>query len=76
MVLSIEQHEDSSLDMKTSIIPLEELPYTLSMVATISSQLGISTIQSNCPLSPIEYTGDNKTSAQVNSARVASPLVL
>lgn len=60
--------EDSNLDMKTPIVPLEELPYTLSMVATISSQLGISTIQSNCPLNPIEYTGDNKTSAQVSLA--------
>lgn len=63
-----EQREDSSLDMKTPIVPLEELPYTLSMDATVSSQLGISTIQSNCPLSPIEYTGDNKTSAQVSLA--------
>ena len=75
-VLSVDGREDSNLDMKTPIVPLEELPYTLSMVATISSQLGISTIQSNCPLNPIEYTGDNKTSAQVNSARVPSPLVL
>ncbi|XP_028611688.1 von Willebrand factor A domain-containing protein 5A-like [Grammomys surdaster] len=60
--------EDSSLDMKTPIVPLEELPCTLSMVATIRSQLGISTIQSNCPLSPIKYNGDKKTAAQVSLA--------
>lgn len=73
-VLSVDQSVDSCLDLKTPIVPLEELPYTLSMVANISSQLGISTIQSNCPLNPIEYTGDNKTSAQVNNARVTSSL--
>lgn len=72
-VLSVDQCVDSCLDMKTSIVPLEELPYTLSMVANISSKLGISTIQSNCPLNPIEYTGD-KTSAQVNNAKVTSSL--
>lgn len=51
--------------MKTPVVPLEDLPYTLSMVATISSQHGIQRIQCNCPLSPIEYLGDDKTSAQV-----------
>ncbi|XP_021515180.1 von Willebrand factor A domain-containing protein 5A-like [Meriones unguiculatus] len=59
---------DSCLDMKTPIVPLEDLPYTLSMVATINSQLGIRTIQSNCPLSDIDYIGDDKTSAQVSLA--------
>ncbi|XP_057624269.1 von Willebrand factor A domain-containing protein 5A-like [Chionomys nivalis] len=63
-----EQSVDSSLDLKTPIVPLEDLPYTLSMVATISSQLGIRTIQSNCPLSSIDYTGEDKTSAQVSLA--------
>lgn len=71
-VLSVEQSVDSSLDLKTPIVPLEDLPYTLSMVATISSQLGIRTIQSNCPLSSIDYIGENKTSAQVYSVRVVS----
>lgn len=53
--------------MKTPVVPLEDLPYTLSMVATISSQHGIQNIQCNCPLSLTEYLGDNKTSAQVIS---------
>ncbi|XP_055271958.1 von Willebrand factor A domain-containing protein 5A [Moschus berezovskii] len=60
--------EDSCLNMKTPVVPLEDLPYTISMVATISSQHGIDRIQSNCSLSPIEYAGDNKTSAQVSLA--------
>lgn len=60
--------EDSCLNMKTPVVSLEDLPYTISMVATISSQHGIDRIQSNCSLSPIEYFGDNKTSAQVSLA--------
>ncbi|XP_058400709.1 von Willebrand factor A domain-containing protein 5A-like [Diceros bicornis minor] len=60
--------EDSCLNMKTPVVPLEDLPYTLSLVATISSQHGIERIQSDCPLSPIEYQEDDKTSAQVSLA--------
>nr|XP_015099567.1 von Willebrand factor A domain-containing protein 5A isoform X1 [Vicugna pacos] len=60
--------EDSCLTMKTPVVPLEDLPYTISMVATVSSQHGIERIQSNCSLSPIEYLGDSKTSAQVSLA--------
>ncbi|XP_066221385.1 von Willebrand factor A domain-containing protein 5A isoform X1 [Saccopteryx leptura] len=59
--------EDSCRITKPVVVPLEDLPYTLSMVATISSQHGIERIQCNCPLSPIEYLGD-KTSAQVSLA--------
>lgn len=53
--------------MKTPIVSSEDLPYTLSMVATISSQHGIEKVQSNCSLTPIEYHGQDKTSAQVTS---------
>ncbi|XP_057346279.1 von Willebrand factor A domain-containing protein 5A [Manis pentadactyla] len=60
--------EDSCLDMKTPAVPLEDLPYTLSLVATVSSQHGIERIQSNSPLGPVEYLGDNKTAAQVSLA--------
>uniref|UniRef100_A0A8C9JHA5 von Willebrand factor A domain containing 5A n=1 Tax=Panthera tigris altaica TaxID=74533 RepID=A0A8C9JHA5_PANTA len=60
--------EDSCLDLKTPIVPLDDLPYSFSMTATVSSQHGIETIQSNCPLSPIEYLGDKKTSAQISLA--------
>ncbi|XP_012325644.2 von Willebrand factor A domain-containing protein 5A isoform X1 [Aotus nancymaae] len=60
--------KDSCLDVKTPIVPVEDLPYTLSMVATIDSQHGIEKVQSNCPLSPTEYLGEDKTSAQVSLA--------
>nr|XP_027786422.1 von Willebrand factor A domain-containing protein 5A-like isoform X2 [Marmota flaviventris] len=60
--------EDSCLDIKAPLVPLEELPYTLSMVATISSQHGIQRVHSNCPLSAVEFLADDKTSAQVSLA--------
>ncbi|XP_030774249.1 von Willebrand factor A domain-containing protein 5A isoform X2 [Rhinopithecus roxellana] len=60
--------KDSCLNVKTPIIPVEDLPYTLSMVATIDSKHGIEKVQSNCPLSPTEYLGEDKTSAQVSLA--------
>lgn len=65
--------------MKTPIVPPEDLPYTLSMVATISSQHGIERVQSNCSLSPVKYLGNDKTTAQVVSERAllsAAPLFL
>uniref|UniRef100_A0A8C8UMN1 von Willebrand factor A domain-containing protein 5A n=1 Tax=Peromyscus maniculatus bairdii TaxID=230844 RepID=A0A8C8UMN1_PERMB len=55
-----DQSVDSCLDLKTPIVPLEDLPYTLSMVATISSQLGIRTIQCNCPLNIPEVETSTK----------------
>ncbi|XP_023576950.1 von Willebrand factor A domain-containing protein 5A isoform X2 [Octodon degus] len=60
--------EGSCLDLKTPVMPLEDLPYTLAMVTTISSQHGIERVQSNCPLSPMEYLEHDKTSAQVSLA--------
>lgn len=53
------------MNVQKPIVPLEALPYTLSMVATITSQHGIERVQSNCSLSPIQYLTDDKTSAQV-----------
>ncbi|GAB1294063.1 von Willebrand factor A domain-containing protein 5A [Apodemus speciosus] len=47
-------------------ILLEDLPYTLSMVATITSQHAIERVKSNCSLSTIQYLTENKTSAQVS----------
>lgn len=65
--------EDSCLKMKAPVVPLEDLPYTISLVATISSQHSIERIQSNCILSPTEYLDDKKTSARVTHKR---PLLL
>lgn len=61
-----EQSASSCLNVQKPIVPLEDLPYTLSMVATITSQHGIERVQSNCSLSPIQYLTDDKTSAQVS----------
>nr|XP_048272900.1 von Willebrand factor A domain-containing protein 5A-like isoform X6 [Myodes glareolus] len=58
----------SCVNIKTPIVPLEDLPYTLSMVATITSQHGIERVQSNCSLSPMQYLADDKTSAQISLA--------
>lgn len=61
-----EQSASSCLNVQKPIVPLEALPYTLSMVATITSQHGIERVQSNCSLTPIQYLTDDKTSAQVS----------
>ncbi|KAM7050646.1 von Willebrand factor A domain-containing protein 5A-like isoform 2-T3 [Molossus nigricans] len=58
---------DSGLTGKTPMAPGEHLPYTLSLEAIITSQLGIDRVQCNCPLSATEYLGD-RTSAQVSLA--------
>ncbi|XP_026634888.1 von Willebrand factor A domain-containing protein 5A-like [Microtus ochrogaster] len=63
-----EQSAKSCLNIKTPMVPLEDLPYTLSMVATITSQHGIERVQSNCSLSPLQYLADDKTSVQVSLA--------
>uniref|UniRef100_H0X414 von Willebrand factor A domain-containing protein 5A n=1 Tax=Otolemur garnettii TaxID=30611 RepID=H0X414_OTOGA len=59
--------QDSCLN-KGPVVPLEDLPYTLSMVATINSQHSIEKVQSNCAFSPLQYLGDDKTSAQISLA--------
>ncbi|XP_076780829.1 von Willebrand factor A domain-containing protein 5A-like [Arvicanthis niloticus] len=61
-----EQSANTCLNVQKTTVPLEDLPYTLSMVATITSQHGIERVQSNCSLSPIQYLTDDKTSAQVS----------
>lgn len=48
------------------MVPKEDVPYTLSMDATITSQHGVERVQCNCPLRATEYLAD-KTSAQVTS---------
>ncbi|KAM4828200.1 von Willebrand factor A domain-containing protein 5A [Thomomys bottae] len=59
---------DSSLDLKSPLTPLEQLPYTLSMTASFSSQHGIQRVESNCSLSPLLFLGDGKTRAEVSLA--------
>nr|BAE23178.1 unnamed protein product [Mus musculus] len=61
-----EQSANSCLNIQKPTVTLEDLPYTLNMTATITSQHGIERVQSNCSLSPIQYLTDDKTSAQVS----------
>ncbi|XP_059531943.1 von Willebrand factor A domain-containing protein 5A isoform X4 [Myotis daubentonii] len=59
--------EGGSLQMKTPAVPSPDVPYTLSLAATISSQHGIKSVQCSSPVNPIEYLED-KTSAQISLA--------
>ncbi|XP_074826567.1 von Willebrand factor A domain-containing protein 5A isoform X1 [Natator depressus] len=49
-------------------VPQGELPYTLSLSATLQSPHGIDRVLSNCSLSPLSYTSGNRTTAQVSLA--------
>ncbi|XP_050773835.1 von Willebrand factor A domain-containing protein 5A-like isoform X2 [Gopherus flavomarginatus] len=49
-------------------VPQGELPYTLSLSATLQSPHGIDRVLSNCSLTPLSYTSGNRTSAQVSLA--------
>ncbi|KAH1181827.1 hypothetical protein KIL84_009581 [Mauremys mutica] len=49
-------------------VPQGELPYTLSLSATLQSPHGIDRVLSNCSLTPLSYTAGNRTSAQVSLA--------
>ncbi|XP_049712876.1 von Willebrand factor A domain-containing protein 5A-like isoform X1 [Elephas maximus indicus] len=57
---------NTCLQIKAPIVALDNLPYTLSMTATISSQHGIEKVRSNCRLTPLEYLGNGKTTAQIS----------
>ncbi|XP_067388362.1 von Willebrand factor A domain-containing protein 5A-like [Emydura macquarii macquarii] len=50
-------------------VPPGELPYTLSLSATLQSPHGIDRVLSNCPLTPLSYTAGSRTSAQVSLAQ-------
>ncbi|MEE6457741.1 hypothetical protein FKM82_000009 [Ascaphus truei] len=61
-------------DQKDSItanlprVPPGQIPYTLSMSAHFQSAYGISKVQSNCGITPLQYTNDDKTAAKVSLA--------
>ncbi|XP_044132181.1 von Willebrand factor A domain-containing protein 5A-like isoform X2 [Bufo gargarizans] len=49
-------------------VPIGEIPYTLSLRAHFQSVFGIVKIVSNCDISPVEYTNEDKTAAKVSLA--------
>ncbi|EPQ16510.1 von Willebrand factor A domain-containing protein 5A [Myotis brandtii] len=59
--------EGGGLQMKTPAVPSKDVPYTLSLAATVSSQHAIQSVQCSSPVNPIEYLAD-KTSAQISLA--------
>ncbi|XP_069819424.1 von Willebrand factor A domain-containing protein 5A-like isoform X2 [Dendropsophus ebraccatus] len=49
-------------------LPIGRIPYTLSVSAHFQSAYGITKIESNCSISPVEYTDEGKTSAKLSLA--------
>ncbi|XP_056403254.1 von Willebrand factor A domain-containing protein 5A-like isoform X2 [Hyla sarda] len=49
-------------------VPIGEIPYTLSLSTHFHSAYGIAKIESNCDISPVEYSDEGKTSAKVSLA--------
>uniref|UniRef100_A0A8C5PHR6 von Willebrand factor A domain containing 5A n=1 Tax=Leptobrachium leishanense TaxID=445787 RepID=A0A8C5PHR6_9ANUR len=49
-------------------VPIGQIPYTLSLDAHFQSPYGISKIESNCDITPLEYTDSDKTAAKVSLA--------
>ncbi|XP_069038523.1 von Willebrand factor A domain-containing protein 5A-like isoform X2 [Lepisosteus oculatus] len=47
-------------------VPGGAVPYTLALGAHISSPSSIDRVQSNCPLSPLEYLAEDKSQAKVS----------
>ncbi|KAM4709154.1 von Willebrand factor A domain-containing protein 5A-like [Discoglossus pictus] len=62
-----EDHEQS-VTANIPRVPIGEIPYTLSLSAHFQSAYGISKIQSNCGITPLEYTNEDKTAAKVSLA--------
>uniref|UniRef100_A0A8C8SYA4 von Willebrand factor A domain-containing protein 5A n=1 Tax=Pelusios castaneus TaxID=367368 RepID=A0A8C8SYA4_9SAUR len=50
-------------------VPPGELPYTLSLTATLQSPHGIDRVLSNCTLTPLSYMTEDRTTAQVSLAQ-------
>nr|XP_056720365.1 von Willebrand factor A domain-containing protein 5A-like [Euleptes europaea] len=49
-------------------VPEGNLPYTLSLSATVESSYRISRVESKCTLVPLHFTAENHTAAQVSLA--------
>ncbi|XP_054848954.1 von Willebrand factor A domain-containing protein 5A-like [Eublepharis macularius] len=49
-------------------VPRGELPYTLSLSATLESSHGINRVESKCTLVPLRFTAEDRTAAQVSLA--------
>ncbi|XP_075437249.1 von Willebrand factor A domain-containing protein 5A-like isoform X2 [Ascaphus truei] len=60
--------QEESITANLPRVPPGQIPYTLSMRAHFQSAYGISKVQSNCGITPLQYTNDDKTAAKVSLA--------
>uniref|UniRef100_H3B1P8 von Willebrand factor A domain containing 5A n=1 Tax=Latimeria chalumnae TaxID=7897 RepID=H3B1P8_LATCH len=58
--------EKPSVTSHIPYVPKGEIPYNLKLSAQIQHPSGISRVQSNCSLTPLQYLKEDKTSAQVS----------
>ncbi|XP_063309860.1 von Willebrand factor A domain-containing protein 5A-like [Pelobates fuscus] len=61
--------EEPSITATRPQVPIGQIPYTLSLNAHFQSAYGISKIESNCNITPLEYTDTDKTAAKVSLAQ-------
>ncbi|XP_075711046.1 von Willebrand factor A domain-containing protein 5A-like [Rhinoderma darwinii] len=50
-------------------LSISQIPYTLSLTARFQSAYGIMKIESSCDITPLKYTNDDKTEAEVALAK-------
>ncbi|XP_042328286.1 von Willebrand factor A domain-containing protein 5A-like isoform X2 [Sceloporus undulatus] len=60
--------EGTTVTQNIARVPKGQLPYTLSLSATVESTYGINRIESKCTLEPLRYIAEDRTSAQVSLA--------
>ncbi|XP_075182938.1 von Willebrand factor A domain-containing protein 5A-like [Anomaloglossus baeobatrachus] len=57
-----------SVTMTLPELPISQIPYSLSLTARFQSAYGIAKIESSCDITPLKYTNDDKTEAEVSLA--------
>ncbi|CAH2296851.1 Hypothetical predicted protein [Pelobates cultripes] len=67
--ITFEYNEELSITTTRPQVPIGQIPYTLSLNAHFQSAYGISKIESNCNITPLEYTDTDKTAAKVSLAQ-------
>ncbi|XP_025031574.1 von Willebrand factor A domain-containing protein 5A [Python bivittatus] len=58
--------EEGSITQNVPQVPKEQLPYTLSLNVTLDSPYRISHVESNCTLTPLQYTTEDHTIALIS----------
>ncbi|KAM8960961.1 von Willebrand factor A domain-containing protein 5A-like [Pelodytes ibericus] len=58
--------QDPSITTQRPQLPIGQIPYTLSLDAHFQSAYGITKIESNCDITALQYTDNDKTAAKVS----------